>query len=270
MSDARGRRYTDAELHGQREPWGEGGIELGTVGWNDGSEHFELGTEENDGHTLVKVTLFRGRRADEATKDKARAQGVQLLCRISAPLWFIPDDGAQVLVAIPAGFALTPGAPMIIGAPGRNPTKQFAKNAGKDVILDLGEDRRLILKAGRGVILTDYEDRYLGLSPEMGIKCGDADACGFALKAGKWLFYTAESGDATAALQLSKDAIKINHNDGKVSALHMKGGDVKAIGANFYSYTAGTYLGALAVAANTALYGPPGAPVASTTVYMSP
>ncbi len=36
-------------------------FEPGTVGWDDTDEHFDVGTADNDGNTLVRVTLFRGR-----------------------------------------------------------------------------------------------------------------------------------------------------------------------------------------------------------------
>ena len=46
-------------------------FEPGTVGWDEDDAHADLGTATNDGNTLVKVTLFRGR--DPSTTPKPGA-----------------------------------------------------------------------------------------------------------------------------------------------------------------------------------------------------
>jgi hypothetical protein len=253
-----------------REPPGppdNGSIEEGTVGWGDDGPHYELDT--TTGVTLVKVTLFRGRDPDaDGEKPDKRARGHKILARIGAPLFYIPADGAQVIVVLPAGHGHVPGGPVILTAVVPAPPVQFGTNDGKDVVLDFGEDRRVIIKAGRGVILSDYENRYVGVGPDIGFKIGDPDASGAHLKAGKWQLYAcAPDGDIKAMVQLMEGDTKINHKDGGgVTALTMSDGDVYAIGANCYLFSAGVYLGAGAVAINKVAYIAGGAPVASATV----
>lgn len=102
---------------GYRDPPQEdhGAVELGTVGHSDKAGHYEVGTGENDGNTLVFVTLFRGRDPDvEQTPEFA--QGIQVVARIHSD-GLIPKKGSQVLVARPAGID-GPGAWHIIANPG--------------------------------------------------------------------------------------------------------------------------------------------------------
>lgn len=265
------RRATEAELFHDR-PDDNGSIELGTVGWNDGSDHYDI---EAGGLTLVKVTLFRGAvaPAEGETVDPARARGRQILCRLSAPLWTIPDDGAQVTVAIPAGFGSTPGAPMILGWHKDTPAQQFGTNSGKDAVLDFGADRRLIIKAGT-VVLSDYENRYLVLSPETGVKIGDPDASGFCLKGGKWMVYAAQAADAKVIFEMDATGGGVRIADksgGSPGGMEIKAGNWIGYGTKFSAYAAMVFWGPSPTAATPAHYGPnPGSPLISATVFVSP
>ena len=252
------KTYPEHDLFGSTSD--AGSIELGTVGWGDDS-HFELGTDDNGGVTLVKVKLLRG----------LPEQGQELLCRLSAPLWFVPDVGSQVLVAVPAGFSQVPGAPVIIAAPGANPSSQFGGGKAADAILDFGPDRRVIIKAGKGVILSDYENRYVGVGPELGVKVGAPDASGCLLKGGTWTFYAVQDDEAKAVLKLSPDAVLLNHKaaDGKVAALKLKGGNCTIPCAEFSAVCSNALIGAKASPATPVQFGPgPGAP--STNIFVQP
>jgi hypothetical protein len=265
------RRATDDELF-HDSPDDSGSIELGTVGWQDGADHYDA---EAGGLTLVKVTLFRGAAppAEGETPDPERARGRQILARLSAPLWYVPADGAVVHVSIPAGFGAVPGGPMIIGVAANTPAQQFATNGGNDAILDFGPDRRVIIKAGGGVILSDYENRYVGVSPEIGFKIGDADASGACLKGGKWLFYGSIAADAKVVLELDANGggIRLADKGGAAPAgLEIKGGNWIAYGTKFAASTAAVYLGSSPTNATPVLYGSPGSPLASLGVFVSP
>ncbi len=189
-----GFRASDRQIQGGNQPAADGAIELGEVIEVEGS-HYQVKPT-----TLVHVRLLRGDPDDRP----------RLLCRISQPLNFIPTPGTAFVVAVPAGFGYSPGAPMIIGCAGAAPGNQFAADKAK---MDFGPDYDLVIKA-RTITFTDYEDRYLTLGPQYGIKAGDADASGFQMQDGKWLIYASEDGTAKATLQLAgDDGIKLLHND---------------------------------------------------------
>lgn len=98
-----------------RPPADTGSIEMGTVGWGDQDIHYDAGTASNDGVTLIKVTLFRGRDPKQE-HTPGLGQGAQILARNSAGE-NIPSKGTQVIVARPAGFD-GPGCWHIIANPG--------------------------------------------------------------------------------------------------------------------------------------------------------
>jgi hypothetical protein len=136
-----------------------GGIEQGIVGWGDGKPHFDLGDDSNGNVTLVKVKLIRGVHGD----------GIELLCGISEPFWYIPAEGSVVHVSLPAGLWRAPGNTMITAILGKSPTKQFGTGNAQDAVLDFGPDRRVVIKAGKGVVMSDYQNRYIAVGPETGI-----------------------------------------------------------------------------------------------------
>lgn len=108
------RKTADRTLTRATGQQDSGGIYDGTVGWEDGDDHFDL---EDSGTALIKVTLFRGRNPDtEPEKKSARAKGQQILARIDPEKDDIPPDGCQVIVAVPAGRSSVPGAAVILKA----------------------------------------------------------------------------------------------------------------------------------------------------------
>ncbi len=251
---------------GKRSRRDTGGIYDGTVGWEDGADHFDI--DADSGVTLVKVTLFKGRNpTTDPVKDSALAKGTRVLCRISAPLYNIPPAGAEVHVSVPAGRMLDPGAPAIIAQLVKSPGNQFNGTKAK---MDFGPDYDLVIKA-RSITLTDYEDRYFTLGPKYGIKMGDKDANGCQLKSGKWLFYTAEGGTAVTTFQLAKAGIKLLINDGKTVGMTMGGGVWAGIGETFQAAFAIGYLGKAPSPASPVAYGPAGpANLISTSWFVSP
>src|SRR3972149_5601319 len=185
-----------------------GRLESGTVGWDDGKPHYDL---VGGKRTLVKGTLYRGYRpgADKKPRD-GRAGGVQILCRVTRPMNFIPEDGEEVLVGIPAGLQETPGAGFILAVASNAPDIQHSATKAK---VDMGPEVDLVYKA-RSITFTDYQDRYITIGPEYGIKMGAGrmtdnsaqDLSGCILKDGKWMFYCSNAaGESVAGLQLAGD-----------------------------------------------------------------
>ncbi len=228
---------SDREVLGNPEDTGQ--VELGTVGWvGDAKEEdiFELGTGSNDGVTLVKVQLFRGRGDQDETEDNAKpgqARGTQILARAMGPNWYIPARGSQVIVARPAGFD-GPGCWHILGVPGPNPATQVGgtSRGEPDVILDFGPKRRVIIKA-HTVVLSDYNDRYFMVGPDGGIKAGDPDGSGYQLKSGTFIAYVAEGSPPTVKAQLGVTVAKgfmASHKDTKVSSIKLKDGQATIAG----------------------------------------
>jgi hypothetical protein len=108
-------RQGPSEAEWNPPPQDNGAVEMGTVGWNDGSEIVDPGTPENGGVTLIKVTLYRGR-DPKSEHTPGAAQGTQILARNSGGD-VVPAAGSQVYVARPAGFD-GPGCWCIIANPG--------------------------------------------------------------------------------------------------------------------------------------------------------
>lgn len=240
-----------------------GGIEAGTVGWNDGQPHFDTAAGET---ILVKVTLFRGRNPDRDPEPPAgRAGGIQILARVSAPLVHIPPEGVEVLVAIPAWFGIAPGAPCIIAQPATAPPNQFSETRSK---IDFGEGTDLVLKA-KSITLTDYEDRYITVGPRFGIKMGDAGANGAQLKGGKWAFWAADANETARGFMMidgTTGEVRLfgNHATFGTQGIKVKDGKMTLYCQSFSCLAANGMLGGNAVVAQGVQYGPyPGVPSTS-------
>jgi hypothetical protein len=229
------------------------GIFDGTVGWQDGSDHYDIG---DDGVVLVKVTLFHGYNAEQAGEelpDDGRAHGAQILCRIANPANRIPPDGTQVHVSVPRGRLQIPGGGVIMLEVGAAADHQFS--AEKTKLNFPGQ--HLVIKA-LSLTLTDEADRYFYVGPK-GVKVGDADGSGAQLLNGKWMFYACVDGEAVAVLELSEN---------KIMATCKSAGGAQAAGFKFnagkctvlcddYANTAGSgVLGGTASPVSGIQYGP--------------
>ncbi|HEU4729977.1 MAG TPA: hypothetical protein VFT22_18900 [Kofleriaceae bacterium] len=262
-----GENQNQADVLGTTEEFSQTVVEHGTIGWDGEDEHADLGTVSNDGTTLVKVQLFRGRDTSEPVKDGV-SQGHQILARIGGPIWYIPPKGTQCFVVFPGGFQDTPGIGLLVPAyPGKSPSIQFSKTRA---VLDFGPDMDVVIK-GKSVVLSDYNNRYFAVGPTTGIKCGDIDASGFCLKGGQWLMYVANAGNATAGLKLAATEASMMLNDGQTQGVTMSGGTVTVLGTTFSAKVAIGYLGKAPTVANTIVAGlpTPGAQLASTSWYVS-
>lgn len=237
-----------------------GRLESGTVGWDDGTPHYDL---QGGKRTIVKVTLYRGYKPGVDPKPRdGRAGGRKIQCRITRPMNFIPEDGEEVLVGIPAGFQETPGAGFILAVASNAPDIQHSATKAKQ---DFGPEVDLVIKA-RSITLCDYQDRFITIGPTYGFKVGAGritdnsarDLSGCILKDGKWMFYAANSdGESVAGLQLAGAAgtqlFNIADNGDQVK-LRMSGGNwtsmTKSVWMNLYQTgVLGDVLGAMPVAA---------------------
>lgn len=251
-------------------------IELGTVGWYGEEDHSDLGTDENDGTSLVKVTLYRGQQAYDHMEPGA-ARGHRVLARVMGPAFYVPPIGTEVVVAFPGGFGLTPGAAIIMGTLGRTPSIQFGKQKAK---LDVGPDQDLVLK-GRSVTLCMYNqddpttvEDFLSISPDGGIQAVDRNGFGFAVKDESVVIFAPDpaDGDAKVIIRLTKDSLTLAAKSSPLpAALTLQDGEVKATGSQFTAFTPTVAMGMLAaMPATAALIMVGGVPTPSATVAISP
>lgn len=228
-------------------------IEAGTIGWDSEADVADMGTEANDGTTLVRVQLFRGK-DPTADVQPGVAQGHKILARLNGfPFWCVPPRGLQCYVAFPAGFGLTPGAGVIIALPGANPFVQFSKSRAK---LDVGPEMDLVIKA-RSITLSTYDNDFVAIGPDSGIMISDHNGNVVQMKDDQIVIAVASDGDAKTILRLTPELLSLAQKaaNGVVAGLNLKDGDVVPAGANFQAYTAGLNLGPAATAATPAIIG---------------
>ena len=257
-----------ADILGGQEFGDCGAIEMGTVGWDDGSDYVDQGSATNDGNTLVKVQLFRGRDPSQPLKPGV-AQGHKIVAQISSMfgIYWIPPAGTRVQVSIPAGMRETVGAALIIGAYAQSPTQQFAKDR---VMWDVGSSTHIVERA-KSVVLQSYASpnpQYLAIgTPRGGGAAGaylmDETGAGMVVQSGNLGVLT-----ANAFIQLKNGEVDIATGGGTAGAT-WTGGNVTLFGANGYFYTAGVYLGAGAIVTTPCVYMNSGTPAASTKVYIA-
>src|ERR1700690_2454791 len=122
----------------------------GTVGWKDSDKHFDMGTTGNDGHTLIKVTLNRGRIVGIPVE--GQADGTPVLVQSLGPLYYIPPNGTSVIVCFPDGEMDSIGGGFILGTIGKSPSIQFKETRA---VIDFGDTMDVIIK-GKSVTLSDH------------------------------------------------------------------------------------------------------------------
>lgn len=108
--------------------------ERGTVGWAGDDEVADLGSDANGNATYIKVTLASGAASGKPVADDGGANGHQILCRVSMPLYFIPPKGTPCYVLFPEGLSESPGTGLILPIAGPHPLRLPNAKEG-DVIL---------------------------------------------------------------------------------------------------------------------------------------
>lgn len=263
--------FNETEILDSRETIDSLGIEIGTIGWEDDSDpHFEIDQNADDGVTLVKVQLFRGR-VPGSTPKKAVAQGHKILARLSSQhggLWSVPRKGAQCIVNFPGGFALAPGAAVITAVAGAYINDQFREDRE---IWDAGADRDILLK-GRRVAIQDYDGRFFSVGPE-GIQCVDEAGNGYHIKDGKVTLFASSGSppDAKTLVCLSSTSCDIIQKDSGGAFVSVTGGQVSCQGNAFVAAVGQATIGIGATVLTAAVHAPGGAAsIPSTTVFISP
>jgi hypothetical protein len=233
-------------------------FEPGTVGWDGVDPHFDT----EDGVTLVRVTLVRGRHPSTALQPDV-AQGHQVLCRIGGGLFRIPPKGTAVMVGFPTAFAGHPAAGVIVCTTEASPDTQFSDSKAK---FDVGKDTDLVIKA-KSITITDYDNRFLHVGPD-GVMLQDEQGNGVVIKSGAIMIYVADSGDAKTVIQMTPAELSLLQKD--TGFLKFTGGNITILASGSAGVVAGNIaLGATPSAAVPALTGsPPGVP--SKGVFISP
>ncbi len=133
---------------------------LGMAGWDDTEDLFFPGTNENDGHTLVRCQLYTDR---DTTKPHTpdRAQGTKLVCHVADGVFKVPVKGASLYILIPHGMEGVEGAGIIIASVGGG--KEVNKNITPgDMIVSPpgGGEAAIVIKADGSITLhtTDNND----------------------------------------------------------------------------------------------------------------
>lgn len=120
-----------------------------TVGHPGDPDVVSLGADENDGVTLVKVTLKHGAPTGKPMADDGGFNGQRIVAQVGAPSWDTPARGARVVVMFPDGDIQTPGNGVIVFRAGTSPTRRFGRRktvmdfTGKDVVI-IGKSVTLI------------------------------------------------------------------------------------------------------------------------------
>lgn len=249
-----------------------GSIEAGFIGWDGEDDHAELGTTDDDGNTLVKVTLLSGSYPESGEENQS---GDRVLCQLGGyPFWVVPKPGMRCYVAFPNGGRGVPGAGVIVACPATNPSNQFSKTKAK---MDLGDDRDLVIKARSITLVTHNPDGggkedFFSLSPEGGIQAIDRDGNGFLIKDGEVVLYASLEADVKTMVRLTSEKFEIGQktSGGQQTIFKIEGNKVLVLAKIFQAMVAQTMLGFGATPATPALCGqsgPSGMP--STSVFVS-
>lgn len=244
-------------------------IYRGVVGWKDNNTHFDLGTDSNDGHTFVKVTLNEGIPQTE-TPQTGTAHGYQIIAHIMGPLYWVPPVGTPVVVAFPDGHIEAPGAGIILGSIGKSPGIQFKNDKPK---LDFGPHQDLVIKA-RTITISDYENNYAQLGNDSIAFSLGSFKTGIKIWNNGINMYT-DVGGKTCSLAMSNldGSISLNTKGSKDAHVQIKGdtGSVFVFGEQSWLGCSINYLGKLPSTLTGAAYGVAG-PVntVSTSVFISP
>lgn len=243
-------------------------ILMGTIGWEDEDDYFFLGTDDNDGHTLVRVQLYEGR---DITKpiNPDRAQGHKIICHLSGGLFRIPKPNTRVFVACPKGMEHVPGAGVIFATVEPSPSTQFNNDRA---VMDFGDDVHVVIK-GKSVALQDPENRFLSVgTPRAGGDPGlifqAADGSGGIIQEGVVGWFVAENGTTKTIFQMTPSKVECTSTTGGYWKID---DSFYCLGSSAFVVGGAVYLGKAPTVVTPALYGLTGiAGVASTSVFISP
>jgi hypothetical protein len=256
-----------ADILGGQEFGDCGAIEMGTVGWDDGSDYFDQGGTGNDGNTLVKVQLFRGRDPSQPLKAGV-AQGHKIVCQISSMfgIYWIPPQGTRVLVAIPAGMRETVGAALIVGAYQMQTGAQFKP---KRVLWDPGPGVHTLIKGDSATLQSHASPaQFMSVGTPLnggnaGVYALDETGSGFSSQAGEVAIFACSGGDVKSTCHLTSSTAEIVNKGSQTCGFQATGGNANCFGANLNATCGKVYLGnpaGMTVLTNGVAIGPqPGA-----------
>jgi hypothetical protein len=247
-------------------------ILAGTVGWSDHPDVCELGTAQDDGVCLVRVTLFKGAPAGKRMTPDGLANGYRVLVQPNGwPFWAIPPRGRTVYIAFPGGNITTIGSGVIIASPGPNPFKQFAEKAAK---IEL-EGYDLVVKAGSVSIISEDAARtkrhMVSVSTEGGVQAADSTGSGAFVSNGEVVLKSIDSGGHLLGMvAVTPDETNVVTKDG--AGIVFSKGDVSLLGGMIsVAFTTALGLGKNASPATPVLLGVTGlAGVGSTCIWGAP
>ncbi len=261
------REIARAEAKAQIQPQ----IEIGTVGWESQASHFDKGDLNGvagDRHTLVRVTLYRGKDPTKQAKEGI-AQGHEILACIADHVRGIPRRGALVYMMVPHGMESLPGA-AIITAVRRDDPERLEDDRE---VMDL-TGRHLIIKA-KSIALEGDDGSFLSVgTPRAGGTSGvtiqAADGSGAVFQTGVASMFVASDGDAKSLVQLTPSGCELMQKDS--GFVRLKGGEIVVMSKGKAAYiAANTFIGRTPVGGGPAAVWniPPAAlPAPSTCVFI--
>jgi hypothetical protein len=246
-------------------------IEMGTVGWDDRDLHYDLGSGQNDGYTIVCVQLFRGKNPAKRIVDPAIAQGHKILCMLSSSIGRIPPKGTRCFVAMAAGFEENQCSGVLFATVEKNTTQLNVDRA----LLDYGS-QHLVIKA-KSVTIMDTDavhPCYITVGTPRG---GGTRGLVFANETGSGgiiqgtqVSWWSTNGGSSVTTQIQIKGTSVELHDISGTHLTMGNGAFYTVATNAYILAGGVYLGRTPIALTPALYGVSGpAGLASGSVYIS-
>jgi len=254
-------------LFSTHNPVSNGRIEMGTVGWEDEVEW--AFKSDDDGMTLIRVQLYRGRDYTQPLKAKV-GQGPKILCCIDAGLYRIPPKGARVYVALPAGMEDGPGAGIIFAMAAPSPNGQLEKDR---IVMDFGPDAHVIIK-GKSVTLSDYVGTFVSAGETRatpgtpGVTIQTTSGTGACFQPDALGIFVADGSTTKSILQMTTSKVDVMIGG---TAFSLDATTAKLVSTSCYVIGGGVYLGAAPSPATQAVYGPLGITgLGSTSVFISP
>ena len=149
-----------AELDARAEGVQSVNIVLGTVGWLDTEDVFDLGDETNDGYTLIRVQLLGGRDLTQPLDPNGRGQGAKLLCMmadhvaVNGP----PQKGDRCLVLLPHGQEQTNGCGIVTAIVSKQDTRRARLTKGEAVLSPKSGAARVVVRTDGTISLLTSDD----------------------------------------------------------------------------------------------------------------